>query len=210
MNSILKKMELCTRLSCLLFAALILTSCETTETGSGQNSRGTSSNYNPEITDRLHSGDLVTINFSGIGNPPPKHEERIKEEDGTITLPLIGTIKAEGKTRGELQAEIYKLYVNGKYYQPQLTVTVAPENRWFHVSGEVKSPGRLLYSGEITVLKAIATAGDFTDFANRKNVRLIRANGKKLTVNGVKALHEPSLDLPVFPGDLIEVPRRLF
>src|SRR5438105_516067 len=56
-------------------------------------------------------GDMVTVSYSG--NPMAQtaaYVERIKE-DGFITLPLVGSIKAAGKTAGQLQKEIYNLYV---------------------------------------------------------------------------------------------------
>ena len=60
------------------------------------------------------------------------------------------------------------------------------------------------------MLKAIASAGGFTDFANKKKVKLTRVDGRTQTVNCVKALDNPSLDLEVYPGDKIHVPRRLW
>ena len=74
----------------------------------------------------------------------------------------------------------------------------------------VKAPGRQLYVGETTVTKAIGSAGDFTDFANHKNVELIRANGKKIKVNVDNALQDPALDPQVYPGDQVYVHRKLW
>ena len=54
-------------------------------------------------------GDLVTVTFSGVTEPPPPHEERITD-DGTITLTLIGAVRAAGKNAGELQKEIRDRY----------------------------------------------------------------------------------------------------
>ena len=96
-----------------------------------------------------------------------------------------------------------------KYYV-RLTVTVSSPQRVFYVGGEVKQPGRQLYVGETTVTKAIQAAGDFTDFANRNKVWLIRSNGERIKVNCIKALQDPTLDPPVYPGDQIQVPRRIF
>lgn len=157
-------------------------------------------------TGYLRVDDMVTVAFSGVANPPEKHEERIKE-DGTVTLQLVGPIKAEGKTAGQLQEMIQALYVP-KYFR-RLTVTVLTENRFFFVSGEVKLPSRIAYVGEMSVLKAIASAGGFTDFAKKTKVQLSRPDGKVVTVNCTQALEDPSLDLPVSPGDKIHVPRRL-
>jgi polysaccharide biosynthesis/export protein len=156
---------------------------------------------------RFHRGDTVTVDYSGTADPIPENVQTITE-DGTITLPYIGAIRAIGLTSGELQNEIYTNYVP-KYYV-RLTVTVSSPQRVFYVGGEVKQPGRQLYIGETTVTKAIQAAGDFTDFANRTKVWLIRSNGERIKVNCVKALQDPSLDPPVYPGDQIQVPRRIF
>jgi len=156
---------------------------------------------------RFHVGDTVTVDYSGTLDKQPENVQTITE-DGTITLPYIGTIRAVGLTAGELQKQIHDLYVP-KYYT-QLAVTVSGQQRVYYVGGEVKQPGRQLYIGEVTVTKAIQSAGDFTDFANRKKVQLIRSNGESIKVNCVKAGQDPSLDPPVYPGDQILVPRRIF
>jgi protein involved in polysaccharide export with SLBB domain len=59
-------------------------------------------------------------------------------------------------------------------------------------------------------LKVIASAGGFTDFANKKKVKLTRVDGRTQIVNCPKALDNPSLDPEVYPGDTIHVPRRLW
>jgi polysaccharide export outer membrane protein len=156
---------------------------------------------------RFHAGETVIVALTGTADQIPEHSEPIKE-DGTLTLPYIGAVRAAGKTPGELQNEIHDLYVP-KYYV-RLTVTVKSQDRVYYVGGEVKQPGRLLYVGETTVTRAIQSAGDFTDFANRRKVWLVRTNGKHIKVNCNKALEDPSLDLPVYPGDQIQVPRRFF
>jgi polysaccharide export outer membrane protein len=152
-------------------------------------------------------GETVIVVLTGTADLIPEHSEPIKD-DGTITLPYIGVVQAAGKTPGQLQNEILNLYVP-KYYV-RLTVTVKSEDRVYYVGGEVKLPGRQLYVGETTVTRAIQSAGDFTDFANRSKVWLTRANGKRIKVNCNKALENPSLDPPVYPGDQIQVPRSFF
>jgi protein involved in polysaccharide export with SLBB domain len=154
-------------------------------------------------------GDFVMGAFSGVGTPPLPHEEQVKS-DGNVTLPYIGSVRAEGKSPGDLQHDIYARYVP-KYYTAGsgFTVTVKPKERVYYVGGEVKAPGPKIYLGKTTVTKAIQTAGDFTDFANKRSVKLIRADGTTLTVNCKKAIERPELDPPVFPGDKIHVKRRL-
>lgn len=156
-------------------------------------------------SDRFAIGDLVRVIFSGTVDPIQPHEERIKD-DGTITLPLIKAVQADGKTPGELQKAITDAYVPD--YYKRLTVTVTSDKRVYYVGGQVRQPGRQEYLGTTTVTKAIQSAGDFNDFADRRNVLLTRADGKTLTVNCLKAARNPALDPPVFPGDKIEVKLR--
>jgi polysaccharide export outer membrane protein len=156
---------------------------------------------------RFHVGETVIVDLTGTADLIPEHLEPIKE-DGTITMPLIGKVQAAGKTAGELQNEIHNFYV--PHYYVRLTVTVKSQDRVYYVGGEVNKAGPILYVGETTVTRAIQSAGDFNDFANRRKVWLIRANGKRIKVNCNKAFENPSLDPPVYPGDQIQVPRRFF
>lgn len=155
-------------------------------------------------------GDLVIVGFSGLSdtNLQP-HEERIKE-DGTITLPQIGSVRAAGKTTGELQKEIRSRYVDGKIYKSDLNVTVKAQERYFYVSGEVNRASSYMWAEGMTVLKAIASAGGFNDFADRTKVIITRADGRQVTVNCKKAQRDPTLDLPVYPSDSVFVSRTLF
>src|SRR6516165_8348382 len=171
-------------------------------------SPGPESNPGEEKVARLHIGDTVTITFSGLPEDLQPQEKLIKE-DGTISLPDIGRVKASGKTPGELEDAIHDLYVP-KFYR-HLNVTVkTTSDRVYYVRGEVKNPGRMLYTGVITVSKAITSAGDFTDFASRTDVMLIRANGDRFKLNINKILAGEAPDPPVYPGDQIVVERRIF
>src|SRR5258706_580396 len=145
--------------------------------------------------------------FSGTPEIIAPHEEIIKE-DGNITLSLVGSVHAVGKTAGELQNEIHDFYVP-KYFV-RLTVTVKPGDLVYYVRGEVKGPGRQLYVGEITVTKAITSAGDFSDFANHSNVLLIRANGQRIKINCEDILNGQAPDPRVYPGDQIVVSRKIW
>lgn len=155
--------------------------------------------------DTLRVGDRVQIVFTGNPTPPADQDERIKE-DGMINLQFIGPVQAAGKTSGQLQKEIQDAYVPRLFQR--LTVTVRTEERMFFVDGEVRSPGGLFYRGQMTVMKAVASAGGFTDFAARKRIELVRSSGEVLEVNADKAKRNPALDVPVIPGDRIFVPRR--
>ena len=157
----------------------------------------------------LHVGDTITISFDGLPaeNPMPTVEKTING-DGTITLADIGSVKAAGLTTGDLENAITTNYV--PRFLNHLSVTVKAGVRVYYVRGEVKAPGRQEYVGQITVTKAITSAGDFTDFANAHNVVLTRANGQRFTLDCQKILNGEVPDPGVYPGDQIEVKRRHF
>jgi protein involved in polysaccharide export with SLBB domain len=166
----------------------------------------------PMRYDPLRPGDKLAIDLNaGTVLTIPSIYTDIKG-DGTINLPEIGRIEAANQTPGELEKVIQTNYVPA--YYTHMNVTVTPLTRFFYVGGEINqsgSGGRQAYTGPITVTQAIRAAGDFNPFAAKKKVQLRRAlTGKTFVVNCVKAIDHPELDLSVFPGDTIFVPRRFW
>jgi protein involved in polysaccharide export with SLBB domain len=153
----------------------------------------------------LQPGDSLSIIFADIPTHVDPFEQIIKD-DGTVTLSYNEKFVAAGKSPGALEKEIRERYVP-RIYQ-YLTVTVRAGSRVYYVGGEVKNPNRWPYIGPITVMKAIQSAGDFTDFARKKKVQVFRSDGRIEIVDCKKAIKVPSLDLEVYPGDKIIVPRR--
>ena len=151
-------------------------------------------------------GDLVIVTFSDTPDPIQPHEERIKD-DGSITLPLIGAVKAVGKSPGDLQKEIQGRYVPRYFVRLTVTVKYQTQELSYSVLGEVRGPGPKSYVGLTTLTKAIGAAGGLTDYANKRKLWLTRANGTKLKVNYKKAIKDPQSDPQVFPGDSINVDR---
>lgn len=129
--------------------------------------------------------------------------------DGFISLPMVGEVKAEGKTPVQLEGEIrdaLKPYVQ----QPKVTVIVREVNapRLF-VTGEVAHPGSYPMRGRVSVLQAIALAGGFSDFANTGGIMVIRRNGKGLPVNYADLVTEKDderAEVWLMPGDTVVVP----
>ncbi len=123
---------------------------------------------------------------------------------GTVSMPLIGTIRAAGRTREEVEREITHAYASGKFLQePKITVSVVTF-RPVYIFGEVATPGKYAYTSGLDVLTAVATAGGFTYRASKESV-LIRHPGENVW-------QEYSLAAPIAvePGDLIRVPERYF
>lgn len=158
--------------------------------------------------DVFHSGMAVTITYADLPGAPTAPVDDSIKADGTITLIQNQTFKAEGKTRSQLEQEVHDRYVPNIF--KTMTVSIQPQHssRFYTVGGEVKRPDRFVYISRIHLLGAIQSAGDFTDFASRKKVRVTRANGQTFIINCVKALRDPKLDVEIYPGDTITVPRR--
>jgi polysaccharide export outer membrane protein len=161
----------------------------------------------PDWGNVLHVGESIIINFADTPTPVTPIETLVKE-DGTVTLIYNQKFVAAGKTVGLLQNEIRDRYVP-QYYK-FLTVTIKTEERFFSIGGQVRAPNRVQYATKITLLQAINTAGGFTDFADKKRVQVTRANRKVIKVNCVKAIDHPELDVEIFPGDSIYVPKKIW
>jgi len=161
----------------------------------------------PQEMEIIHPGDSLTIAFSDLPTAVPQMTIRVNQ-DGTITLIENQTFTAAGKSRAQLEKEIRERYVPNIF--TKMTVTILPQEQLFYVYGEVKNAGQQLYRPGLSVLKAIAAVGGCTDFARRSKVTVTRINGKKEKEDCLKAQVDATKDLPVFPGDTIHVPRRLF
>jgi polysaccharide export outer membrane protein len=155
----------------------------------------------------IRVGDGLTITFQDLVTPIPAVDTVVKE-DGTITLIYNKQFVAVGKTRGQLEKDIHDAYVPDyfRYMTPEVTI----KDRFFSVGGEVRSPGRQIYTGRMTVLQAITGAGGLTDFANPKKVTITRVDGSQEHENAKAALQKPELDKEVFPGDSVFVPKKLW
>jgi polysaccharide export outer membrane protein len=166
---------------------------------------------NADFQTPLRVGDKIRVELTGIPDPPVAPVDQDIMGDGSITLPYIQSVIAAGKTPIELQKEILSLYVPTWYKHANVTVT--PVARFFYVGGQVNnggSGGRSIYTGPITVIGAIESVGDFTPFADKRHVQITRVNGTIEHVNCVKAIKNPKLDVPIYPGDRIYVPLRKF
>ncbi len=194
------------------FAAWLIAGCSSPppdngpgRSGSSGSAATSSTNHAAAITmDTIQVGDKLTIKLTDI--PQPYAIDQQVRDDGTISLPLNVEVVAAGKRKAELQDLIHNQYVD-KYFK-RLSVSVDTEERVIYVGGQVRTPSRYIYSGEMTVLKAIKVAGDFTEFANRTKVLVTRPDGTSFFVNCKKAERDATHDKPVFPGYKIEVRRK--
>ena len=126
----------------------------------------------------LGVGDIVDI--SVLNQPDVKTEEVIRP-DGTITMPLVGDIKAVGRTPTELREAIKVQLQNFLKLAAGNEVTVSVK-AWrsyrFTLDGEVSKAGVFTSDHYVTVDDAIAMAGGLTRFAKRSDIILFRMDPK--------------------------------
>jgi polysaccharide export outer membrane protein len=129
------------------------------------------------------------------------------DENGEVSLPLIDRIKAAGLSASELAERIQANYVPRYYVRCNVTVLVT--TRFFYVGGEIRGPGRFPWTEDITLLKAINTAGGFSDYSNTRKVEILRGK-QKIVVDCEELRNHPDRDAPILPGDSIWVARSIF
>jgi len=157
--------------------------------------------------DFLRPGERIRVVFNDIPDSPVPTEEVIPE-DGRIILPRGVEVVVIGKKRTDVEQEIARIYVEEKKLYRKITANIERMASFISVGGEVRNPSSVMFRGDMTVTAAIASAGGFSEYANRSGVIVTRAaNKKQIKVNVRRAVNNPELDLILYPGDQIHVPR---
>jgi len=130
----------------------------------------------------------------------------IVDSDGDLSLPLVDAIHVAGLTQKEARIKIEDAFSSYlKYSKVKLEVL----NKRVYVMGEVKKPGEFeLFNEKSSLLKMLAKAGDLTDFANRKNIFIIREQYGKTTIKRVNLVDLHAIKyagLQILPNDIIYV-----
>lgn len=149
---------------------------------------------------KLGPGDQIIITV--FGEDDLSMNFRLNDT-GTLNYPFLGELKVKGLTVAELEQLITQGLKGPYLVNPDVTVSIA-EYRAFFVNGEVKKPGGFPYQPGLTLEKAVALAGGFTERASRSKIEVIRAGDP-----GAKA-ERIELSAPVFPGDVITVQQSFF
>lgn len=163
----------------------------------------------------LGVGDVVAINVWGEGNKDLNTEATIRP-DGTITMPLVGDLKAAGQTPTELKGQIKaKLGDFVKTLQgSEITVALKSWRSYrFTIQGEVVKTGVFTTDQFVTIADALALAGGPTRFARRDGVVLMRTDPKTKVVRRIPFDYDllasgkrVDMNIYVLPGDTIYVP----
>jgi polysaccharide export outer membrane protein len=136
----------------------------------------------PELATPFNSSSSFN-SLSGIGTSGNTTENSLQvltiDEDGFITVPIIGKIQCAGMTRNELAAEIERRIIEGGLLaDPQVNIRFAELT--ISVVGEVNKPGRYdIRKDQLTIFEALALAGDLTIYGNRENIAVVREKDGK-------------------------------
>lgn len=160
----------------------------------------------------LRVGDPFEIKIAGV---PADEQAQVNntytvDASGTINLPYINKVKAAGLTSAEFAASVESAYRAAKIYSnPTITVLMQPTARFVNVGGAVRTPSRVPFTEDMTLLTAINAAGGFNDFADQRKVRVLRGNAvQQYDVREFR--RDPSRDVRLQPGDRVEVPQSFF
>jgi polysaccharide export outer membrane protein len=149
---------------------------------------------------RLDAGDrlrIVVYGQEGLTNT------YAIDAGGSITMPLIGAVRARGLTPAGLAAEITGKLRNGYIREPSVAVEIEAY-RPFFILGEVAAPGLYPYVPNMSIESAVAIAGGFSPRARRDRVTLTHTDAS----GSVRAV--VPLGTPISPGDTVLVGERWF
>lgn len=175
-------------------------------------------------TYKIQSGDVLQIE---VLEDASLNRSALVLPDGTISVPMVGSVQASGLTLGAVQARIVTALTPNFATSPNVFVTVnslipaAPKGARtisVYAIGEVNSPGKATISAGTSMLQYLAETGGFTRFAAKKRIllrRIDRKTGQAMTYKlDYKAFERGASNsgaIILQDGDVIVVPeRRLF
>jgi len=148
----------------------------------------------------LGAGDRIRLQVFGQDE---LSQEYLVSDSGVITVPLIGSVDAQGKTLAGLEESVAGELSNGILVDPNVTAEIVAY-RPFFILGETKAPGQYPYVPRMTVLSAVSMSGGFTYRAEQDAVSVTRL------VDGQMAEFRADPLSMVEPGDVINVHERFF
>jgi protein involved in polysaccharide export with SLBB domain len=159
---------------------------------------------------RFRPGDEMDIRL--LYNPEISDRVRVAP-DGRISLALIGSVLAEGKTVDQLTADLRTKFAKEIRRPDVLVIGRQFDSQRIFVGGEVTTPGVITVPGRLGVLEAILTVGGFRDTARLSQVVLIRRGQdgqpmlRTVDLDALIRTGQKSEDVPLKPYDIVFVPR---
>jgi len=138
-------------------------------------------------------------------------KEVLVRPDGWITFPLVGNVKAKGRTAQEIHDEITERL---RKYIPEPVVTVSVKKvagYKIFVIGKVNKPGEYVVGRYVDVLQALTLAGGLTPFADEGDIRILRRNDEedvvlRFSYSDIKKGRRLEQNIRLQSGDTVVVP----
>lgn len=153
----------------------------------------------------FRSGEVFELRMSGM---PPEDAAPFAQTftiggDGYVNIPFAGQVRAVGLTQSQLERAIEKRLVEEQIFtHPTATINVAQGARYVTIGGQVRSPQRMVWSPDLTLLSGISAAGGAAEFAGDK-IKLSRS--RKVSMFSRKRLNKfPEEDPKLLPGDQVD------
>lgn len=137
--------------------------------------------------------------------------EAVVRPDGTITMPVVGELRAAGRTASQLQQDAAQRLAT-IIKDAVVTVSVVQINSYrFTVAGNVENPGLFTSRYYVTVSEALALAGGPNRYASTDDVVVVRSpahGGQRIPIDydAILSGHRPEQDIVILPGDAVRVP----
>ncbi|NIJ19285.1 polysaccharide export outer membrane protein [Sphingomonas naasensis] len=160
--------------------------------------------------------DKLVIDVFGV--PELSQKEFQTDAGGRISFPLAGVIEAAGKTPPEIE-DVIEQRLRGRYVRdPQVTVNLKETvSQVITVDGAVREPGLYPVIGQMTLMRAVATAKGLSEFAKQEDVVIFRTvSGQRMAaLYNLKAIRRGMYDDPqLYANDVVVVgesqARKLF
>jgi polysaccharide export outer membrane protein len=195
-----------------LIACALLPGCAGSGSSSTYAPAPASTANNPAMTpirdENMRVGDKITIRLDGVPDGGYFVEVQIPDSGQVSVNLLTQTFQAAGRTPAQLAADIVQAYKTQKIYTNPQVAVLEEETRYINVGGDVRGPTNVVWRSDSTLMSTINACGGFTEYANRRSVRIVRGS-QVIYVDCVKAAAVPGADPPVYPGDQIYVPRTI-
>lgn len=155
----------------------------------------------PELAAPFNSSsNYNSLSSTGIASSITENSLQVLtiDTDGFITIPIIGKVQCAGMTRDELADEIERRIIEGGYLtDPQVNIRFAELT--ISIIGEVQKPGRYdIRKDQLTILEALALAGDLTIYGNRSDVAVVREKDGKSIVTKLDLRSSEIFSSPCF------------
>jgi protein involved in polysaccharide export with SLBB domain len=161
-------------------------------------------------TYRIQPGDQLDVSFY---LSPEFNQALTVRPDGNISMPVAGSVHAQGLTPGQLEKKLDQLY-STELRDPRATVRIDKSpSQVVYVEGQVGKPGAVPLQPGMTAIQAIAASGGMNDSAGASRVFLVRRDacgnphGQPLKLDKVLSQKDNEEDVALLPSDIVVVPR---